>query len=169
MTEWKKVSDFEDYEVSSDGRVRRATKGQGTVQWQEIKRHTQTSNGYPNVRLRKNGKTHTVSVHTLVASAFLGPRPDGLQIRHLDGDRMNASSVNLCYGTAHENAADKIRHGKSFFTGTSNPKSKLSIGQVKEIRELRSAGTDVNTICLRYGLARSTVYRIANGTYWKEA
>lgn len=56
-------------------------------------------------------KQTTVKVHVAVALAFLGPRPEGLDIRHLDGDPTNAHASNLAYGTKLENEADKWRHG----------------------------------------------------------
>ena len=51
-------------------------------------------------------------VHTLVAEAFLGPRPSGLNIRHLDGDSFNNHCDNLCYGTQKQNRADSLVHKK---------------------------------------------------------
>lgn len=47
----------------------------------------------------------------LVGEAFLGPRPDGLETRHLDGNPANNSARNLRYGTKSENAQDRVRHG----------------------------------------------------------
>jgi hypothetical protein len=51
-------------------------------------------------------------VHQLVAEAFHGSRPDGLVIRHLDGDKMNNRATNLRYGTSSENAQDRLEHGR---------------------------------------------------------
>lgn len=169
MIDWKLIDGFEDYAVSSQGAVKRATRAQGTVAGQEIKRHTQTSTGYPNVRLRKEGKTVTVPIHRLVALAFLGPRPDGAHIRHLDGDKSNICAANLAYGTASENAQDKIAHGRSFFTGSTNPKAKLTPDTAQQIRALRSCGVPSKAIADGLNLNPSTVYRIVAGKYWKEA
>jgi phage FluMu protein Com len=52
-----------------------------------------------------------MKVHWLVARAFLGPRPDGMEIRHLDGDYQNCTASNLLYGTKSENALDAVQHG----------------------------------------------------------
>ncbi len=41
-------------------------------------------------------------VHTLVAAAFLGPRPEGHDIIHLDGDQTNLHADNLAYVTRSE-------------------------------------------------------------------
>jgi hypothetical protein len=52
-------------------------------------------------------------VHKLVALAFLGPRPDGQEVRHLDGDPLNNRADNLAYGTRTENLLDIYRAGGS--------------------------------------------------------
>lgn len=41
-------------------------------------------------------------VHALVAAAFLGPRPEGHDIIHLDGDQVNLHADNLAYVTRSE-------------------------------------------------------------------
>lgn len=59
-------------------------------------------------------------VHHLVAEAFIGPRPAGLEIRHLDGDSRNNAAANLRYGTHSENELDKVRHGTHPFASRSH-------------------------------------------------
>jgi hypothetical protein len=50
-------------------------------------------------------------VHRLVLEAFVGPCPEGMECRHLDGDPANNRLENLRWGTHRENAADQVRHG----------------------------------------------------------
>lgn len=50
-------------------------------------------------------------VHRLVLAAFVGPRPHGMLTRHLNGKRDDNRLVNLAYGTASENMADRLEHG----------------------------------------------------------
>lgn len=47
------------------------------------------------------GKLHTI--HSLIAEAFLGPRPEGYDIDHIDGDKSNNHPSNLEYVTHKEN------------------------------------------------------------------
>lgn len=72
------------------------------------------SNGYSHVRLTAYGKRRGVMVHHLVAYAFLGPRPLAMDIRHLDGNRLNCALENLAYGTRSENIRDEVKHGTHF-------------------------------------------------------
>ena len=41
--------------------------------------------------------------HTLIAHAWIGERPEGEQIDHINGDQLNWSADNLRYVTPHEN------------------------------------------------------------------
>ncbi|WP_080945320.1 HNH endonuclease [Delftia tsuruhatensis] len=169
MTEWAIVCDFPDYEVSTAGVIRRLTQTRGTVKGQIIKWHTCTSTGYPDVRLRRDGRSYSIAVHRIVARAFLGERAEGDQIRHIDGNKLNAEVRNLAYGSAVENAQDKIAHGRSFFTGRTNPKAKMTVEGAAEIRQRKTNGERAKDLAAEFGLCESTVYRIASGMYWQEA
>lgn len=50
-------------------------------------------------------------VHQLVAEAFIGPTPDGMEVRHLNGAYNDNRLSNLAYGTRAQNVADSIAHG----------------------------------------------------------
>ena len=67
--------------------------------------------GYLRVNLSKGGKQRQHLVHRLVLTAFVGPCPDGMETRHLNGDPSDNRIENLVWGTAKENAADRISHG----------------------------------------------------------
>jgi hypothetical protein len=58
--------------------------------------------------------------------------PEGMQVRHLDGDTMNCRAGNLAYGTHKENQEDKVRHGTSSY-GEKNPRAKLTAEQAKAV------------------------------------
>lgn len=67
--------------------------------------------GYLAVSLTRGQVTRPHTVHKLVALAFIGPRPDGMEVRHRDGDALNPRLSNLAYGTSTQNAQDTIAHG----------------------------------------------------------
>ena len=62
-------------------------------------------------------------------AAFVGPYPEGMEVRHLDGDPANnrwapgneqetqAAGGNLIYGTHAENMQDMLRHGTNWQAG----------------------------------------------------
>jgi hypothetical protein len=104
--DWLPAPGFDGYEVSDLGRVisRRRKKS-------ILLRLQRDDKGYPKVCLMRDGRPVTRLVHQLVAAAFIGPRPEGLEVRHLDGDKDNCRLANLCYGTRSENTFDQVRHG----------------------------------------------------------
>ena len=86
MEIWKKIEDFENYEVSTWGSVR-GKRG--------IIKPYENSKGYLKVGLFKNGKHHKKRVNRLVAQAFI-PNPYNLpQVNHKDGNKLNNSYTNL--------------------------------------------------------------------------
>ena len=97
---WAVVPRHEAYRVSDIGRVARGDR---------MLRLPIDERGYRRVGV---GGGVVRRVHILVAAAFLGPRPDGAVIRHLDGDSLNNCVENLKYGTPAENNLDVLRHGR---------------------------------------------------------
>ncbi len=61
--------------------------------------------------VRDDGKRTGIKVHHMVAAAFLGPRPDGTEVRHLNGKPADNRPMNLAWGTRSENQLDSVRHG----------------------------------------------------------
>jgi HNH endonuclease/NUMOD4 motif len=106
--DWADVEGFSNYCVSSTGQV-----------WSRPRRRTQggllaldtTAKGYMYVTLTREGKSRVVLVHHLVLLAFIGPRPVGLETRHLDGNAANNRRENLAWGTSSENEYDKVKCG----------------------------------------------------------
>lgn len=114
--EWRIVPSAPDYEVSNKGCVRSRA---GRQVWggprtgfytlgEKMLRPGIASNGYPTVAL---GRRNTRTLHSLVAEAFIGPCPVGMEVRHRDGIRTNPEFSNLHYGTRKDNIADAWEHG----------------------------------------------------------
>jgi hypothetical protein len=75
----------------------------------------------------------SIGVHRAVAWAFLGPQLKGMYVCHNNGNPSDNRLTNLRYGTARENAKDKVHH-KTQPRGTTSYKAKLTEDDVKEIR-----------------------------------
>lgn len=104
--EWRPIPSHPTYEASSLGRVRSLRHREPL-----LLRGSINGAGYRQVTLRHDGDRKYATVHALVAEAFHGPRPEGMEVRHLDGSRTNNQPANLRWGTASENRYDSVRHG----------------------------------------------------------
>ena len=105
--EWRIIPGTDgNYLVSDHGQV-----------WSRPRRNTSggiltptVTQGYLYVTLSVDGRTQTRRIHRLVLESFVGPA-NGLECRHLDGDKTNNRLDNLAWGTRSENALDRVRHG----------------------------------------------------------
>lgn len=170
---WRPVAGYEGaYEVSDKGRVRSLDRWVASKnRWGDVMHCRRgkllcpqtTTFGYLKVILSKHGKTTNKMVATLVAEAFIGPRPNGLLVLHNDGDAQNNCVSNLRYGTQAENMQDSIKHGTRP-RGRAHKCAKLTEAQVHEIR----ASKDTNAaLARRFGVDTSTVRLARTGRNWR--
>lgn len=147
MEQWKDVVGYEgSYEVSDLGRVRSVQRlvvfSDGRRRrYEPIVLRTYTDDyGYPKVTLKRSSVGLRVHVHVLVAAAFVGPRPEGYQVLHNNGNGKDCRAANLRYGTSLDNHADALKHGTRVF-GEKQGMSKLTHDEVTEIKSLRGKYT----------------------------
>jgi hypothetical protein len=122
--------------------------------------------GYHRVSLSHDGHSRQIPVHTLVLLTFVGPCPDGMQCRHLDGNPANNQVTNLAWGTRLENAQDTRLHGTAI-VGENSPNTKLRNADVLEIRKRRANGYSLDEIAFDFGVSINTVSTIAHRKSWK--
>lgn len=157
------VPDWDGYVACEDGTVW-SNKKHG--KWTRIEKNTTTEYGYRLVIFADHGKAKIQPIHRIVARTFLGPRPEGMQVRHLNGDKLDNRLENLKYGTPKENVADKKLHGTQT-RGQDHPGAKLSDDDVMEIRLLSSLGTKRKILCIGYDVGDGMISQIVSGNTWK--
>lgn len=159
---WKAIPGFEGlYEVSDLGRVRsldrEVTGKSGSIRKlkSKILKTGISLDGRLLVQLSKEGKTTMHSVHKLVTLTFIGDRPNGYHICHIDGDSFNNRLSNLKYDTPKENFIDYYRQGLK------TPNSKLSINAVVEIRKLyKIGGYSQTTLGKMFNVSHDIIHRV---------
>jgi hypothetical protein len=112
---WKVVPEYEDYEVSSFGRVKSLKRNE-----EVILSSSKDRRGYLRLGLCKNGEQKQFFIHQLVAMAFKGHKPDGthrIEVDHKDNNKLNNRADNLNLVTARENNSKDKKGGYSEFTG----------------------------------------------------
>ena len=93
---WKKIERNDNYSINRQGQVRNDRTGR-------IKKPTLNKNNqYLMIDLYKNNKPEKITIHRLVAEAFI-PNPEGkLTVDHIDGVRQNNAIDNLRWATYSE-------------------------------------------------------------------
>lgn len=170
---FQQIPGFPRYAVSEDGTILSICgNGRGAhrnLPWSEARRiapDIASSNGYPRVTLRQDGRKHQVHVHTLVLTVFSGPRPDGMECRHLDGNKLNYHATNLKWGTRSDNINDRILHGTAC-RGERHGQTKLTDADVLEIRRRAANGEVHRVIAESFHVARTTISGIITCRKWK--
>lgn len=145
MEYWKFVYGYPHLIVSNTGKVR------SLIYDREIKPFV-SNRGYQRVALCKDKTIKTVSVHRLVAEAFI-PNPNGYDtVDHIDGNKLNNNVNNLQWISRADNirkAGDKRNQGAIPVICIETGKVYKSIGQ---------ASRDLH-------VPKSTISAIAKGEY----
>lgn len=106
--EWRSIPGFEGtYEVSEYGDFRRVLKNGSTRPKSQFKKRGM----YAEAVLYKSSVGYHVMAHIAVAQAFIGERPEGTEVSHIDGDSLNNHFSNLKYDTVLNNRREKLAHG----------------------------------------------------------
>lgn len=164
MEIWKPIPGFEtEYHVSNLGRVKTVKQGAGIVTNRILKPGYNLC-GYVQYTLGRYGGRH--SAHLLVMRAFVGEKPEGYEINHINGIKSDNRVENLEYCTKSENKMHSILVLKQCI-GEKHGNAKLSAKQVKEIRELGKTGMKHREIAAIYNVSRANISYILRGDAWK--
>ena len=116
---WKDIEGYENcYQVSNLGRVRSLTRKVDTFYGQRITKGKIlkpliTNTGYFRVDLKQHQKDNYVSIHRLVAQAFI-PNPNNYPvINHIDGNPTNNDVTNLEWCTQSHNVKYSYTNGNA--------------------------------------------------------
>lgn len=169
---YKPIQDFPGYRVGDDGSVWYAwvTCRSGrklTDRWRRMKA-SPGSRGYLRVNLTppEGGRYRTFRVHILVLTAFVGPCPDGMEGRHLNGIKADCRLDNLAWGTPEQNRQDNHDLG-AYQKGEAHSQAKLTDEQVREIRRRRAAGASLRELADEHGVSFPCLSAIVNRKTWK--
>ena len=158
------VPGWPEFELDEAGSIFRVAKAFGATAGKKLN-PSLTKNGYAKVSLCRNGKRTEFLVHRLVAMAFIGPIPDGLDVCHYDGDKQNNAKGNLRIDTRRGNVADNVRLGK-FGQGERAAANKYPESLVVEIKARLASGERVVPMSKELGIPASTLYAIRSKQTW---
>ena len=131
----------------------------GCLEWQGCK----DSWGYGSIGVE--GKT--TKTHRLSYELTRGPIPKGLRVLHTCDTPACVEPKHLFLGTDADNAEDKAKKGRTQrLIGETNPMSKLSEGDVREILWSYNRGEGFYSLCGRFGVSEPLVRGIISKKIW---
>lgn len=146
--EWRAIPGWDGYEASSLGRLRRGSRIFNPA--------PSGSAGRPRTTLSRNGKPKTVFVHTLIALAFLGPRPTRHEVNHKNGDKTHNAADNLEYVTRQANIQHAYKLGL-IPSGAQKKNAIFTAEQVADIRARVAAGEPKKRLARRLGVSAGAI------------
>lgn len=156
MSTWTSIPGFSAYQASSEGKIRNIKTGKESAA-------NVGSHGYLMVNMKADdGKWCARLLHAVVASAFHGERPAGMDCCHNDGNRSNNSAKNLRWDTRKANITDQKTHGTFAWHGT----KKLNANHLSEIQQRAEGGESFTQLADAFGVSRSAISAVLRGRSW---
>ena len=184
--EWAECPSFPGYAADAAGNI---INNRGKILKQHKGWVNRKATFYMKASIFKDGIKKVPGVHQIVADAWLGPCPEGLEVDHKDFDKSNNKPANLEYVTHQENIRRAVkagrwpdRHGELNSNWGRHPDEatrelmrQAKLGErhwravkpdVEAIRMLRAQGLTDAAIATQLGLKRTTVGGVLRGTHW---
>ena len=169
---WKDIPGYEGrYQASTEGRIRsvdlilhrrlkQGKRGEMTRHG-ALKTLTPGNSNIPYLKVWLHGDAgrKCCLVHRVIAMTFLGPCPEGQEVRHLNNDYLDNRVENLAYGTHLENTADTIRDERHAH--------RLNPDEVRCIRGRIASGETNTRIAKDYGVSDVVISNIRLGRYYQ--
>lgn len=175
---WITVNGFEDYEISSCGRIRTKARKIRYVHAVTKKEHFRTSTerelktyfskqGYKFVQLYFEKKSVNITIHRLVASNFIDNKENLKDVNHIDGNKLNNTVENLEWCTSsynHEHATKNELKARGSEIGMAILNEKCVIA-IKKL--LKDNYYTHGQIAYFFEVSRATISLIHEGKTWK--
>lgn len=162
--EWRTVRAFPNYQVSSIARAysvpRKFVRGGLLTPWEDPK-------GYLHITVYEGDKARKPYLHRLVAEAFLGECPEGMETLHGPNGKLDNRASQLRYDTHQVNCDEMLRDGTRRF-GEDHWNAVLTQELVAELR-LRARGKEsFETLAREFGLNPGAVASAVRGIVWQD-
>jgi hypothetical protein len=110
-------------------------------------------------------KGNTISysfVHSAVAAAFIGPRPQKHDVNHKNGNRSDNRACNLEYMTRKDN----LKHMKEVLGHRNGRKRTLTLDQVQAALLDCHNGMRQRDAAKKYGVTQAAISSMVRGCHW---
>lgn len=170
------LPEFPGYYAGNDGAIYSRKRGQP----RRLKPYPNPVHGYHCVSLYRDDRPMYVSrkgvkfrlptirtIHTLIASVWLPPRPSKKHsVDHRDENKANCRPSNLRWLTQQRNYRSYLNNHPEFNRGENNAKHKLTDEAVLEIRAAKGHISG-RVLALQFGVHKSAISHVWSGRTWK--
>lgn len=179
MEIWKTALGYNDYEVSSYGRIRTLSRQVRfvhsvtgnehfrTTEERLLKNYFNNRTGYFFVQLKKDKKSFNKTIHRLVAEAFIDNSKNLRDVNHINGNKKDNRLENLEWCSSEYNHAHAAMSGLSA-SGVNASNSELNNKAVIGIKNLLKMGLSHGLIADVFEVSRSLISQISLGYIWVE-
>jgi|LakMenEpi03Aug12_release.lakeMendotaPanAssembly.Ray.scaffolds.fasta_scaffold206820_3 hypothetical protein len=159
----KPIPSLPSYYATPDGRIFRETYGKGNPNFGgnknlfiiELSQNSVSNSGYKLVQPYLNSKKRVLRyVHHLITETFLGPKPEGLVVDHIDRHKLNNHIDNLRYVTQTTNMKNCNYKPVEFRKSHTGKYKTLR----KDILSLRSEGYSITKIAEMLDIPVNYIY-----------
>jgi hypothetical protein len=162
MEVWKTINGYENYEISSLGRVKSLSRKTNfgcsyIISKEIILKYWMDKKGYSYVTLRSNNLSKNFLVHRLVGLHFIENPFNKPQINHIDGNKLNNKIENLEWATAKENLKHAVETGLNKIKGVYHYDSKFTEEDVIFIRKSKLTQRELSE---RFNVAQTTISHV---------
>lgn len=163
---WKRVpgvGGYREYEISNTGLIRSILIKNGITEYRILKPQI-SWNGRLRIHLLKECKNKHLSIHRLVAEAFLPNPLNKPQINHIDGNPLNNNVSNLEWCTASENLFHAFRSGLK--KPTSGGINGMRVLNDEQVLEIFNSDKKQKELCEKFNVSTSAISLIKTGRNW---
>lgn len=94
------ITNYENYGISSTGLLK-------NFKTNRVLKTFKGGSGYEYCRIINNDGYKKTTIHNLVAKFFIGDKPDGFEVHHIDRNKLNNNVNNLKYVSKSENCLNR--------------------------------------------------------------
>jgi hypothetical protein len=154
MTEYRPWPRDPRFQVGDDGTIIGA-------RGRPLTPHVRKRDGY--LALSASRRWPAVLVHVMVCETFHGPRPDGMEVAHRNGNKLDCSAANLRWATTKVNAAERVLHGTQA-RGEQHGAARLT---EEAVRDIRSSPLPARVLAVKHGVNWRTIYDVRQQRSWR--
>lgn len=173
--EFRDIPNHLGYKAGSDGSIwscwKMQANGYGKTggkqvlsdKWKCLKGYPRREDGRLRYTLKQNdGKYRRKYGSHFILEAFVGPKPEGMECCHNDGNCLNNAIENLRWDTIYANRADMVKH-RTACHGEDGGNAKLTDKQAEYIINCLKKGDSVRSLANKFNVTIQAIHYIKMG------